>query len=389
MIFDRLFKKESVEDIFDVILGGNGGEKYIYEMARAKAINLIAKTVATTEIVTYEMKDNEVQKVKNDLYWSLNIQPNYVENGTTFLYKLMLKILLDGEALVIINKKGNSKLLYVADSFQASKNVMRSKTFTKVSISDNLGNVVQLDKEYNSDTSIYFSVKNSNMNLSEDIYKKNMRDLFEVITNKYIKSNTLKWRLKKPGSQPTMQDAETGKTISYKEYKEKITEGINSNKDSIILLSEMFDLICLNKDITQNLSDFKDIVKNIGDTVASRYNIPLDVFYGSKTEKSTGNDDFISYAIKPYFELIEDGLNATMVGIDDYKKGEYIEFNKQNMFHKDILDNANGIDKLTGDGFSRNEINDIIGLPQINEDWANEHHITKNYANVKGGEYDE
>lgn len=78
-----------------------------------------------------------------------------------------------------------------------------------------------------------------------------------------------------------------------------------------------------------------------------------------------------------------------MVGIDDYKKGEYIEFNKQNMFHKDILDNANGIDKLTGDGFSRNEINDIIGLPQINEDWANEHHITKNYANVKGGEYDE
>ena len=29
----------------------------------------------------------------------------------------------------------------------------------------------------------------------------------------------MKWKLKKPGGQPTLQDVETGKPITYEEYK--------------------------------------------------------------------------------------------------------------------------------------------------------------------------
>ena len=74
-----------------------------------------------------------------------------------------------------------------------------------------------------------------------------------------------------------------GKEISYDEYKQKITDGLISNENAIILLSNMFDLVNLNKDNTQNLSDYKEIFKMIGNNVAQKYNIPLDIYWGEKT----------------------------------------------------------------------------------------------------------
>ncbi len=108
-------------------------------------------------------------------------------------------------------------------------------------------------------------------------------------------------------------------------------------------------------------------------------------FFGNRTEKSTGNSDFITFAVDPYFEIIEDGFNVSLVGKEDFLKGEYVQFNRTNIIHKDVLDCGTGIDKLTANRFSRNEINKLLKLPQIDEYWANEHALTKNYANTKGG----
>lgn len=146
----------------------------------------------------------------------------------------------------------------------------------------------------------------------------------------------------------------------------------------------MFDLINLNKDSKKDLTDFERSMKQITDSVAQKWGIPLDIFYGNKTEKSTGNSDFITFAVDPYFETIEDGFNASLVGKEDYLKGEHVKFNRTNLTHKDVLDCGTGIDKLTANRFSRNEINKLLRLPEIDEDWANEHNITKNYGNVGG-----
>ena len=391
MILDKFlkFKNENGEEIsiFDIILGGNNEKDYIYTMAEAKAINLIAKTIAKTEIQVYAKNGENIEKVKDDLYWRLNIQPNFNENGTEFAYKLVTKLLVDKKALVIVNKiTRGSKLLYVADSFKVSKDIMYGKKFYDIVVSDDENNKIDVRNVYNTDNAIYFSIKNKSLKMATDTYKTNSAKLLNTIQKKYIKSNLQKWKLKKPGGQPTLQDAETGKTISYEEFKKKITEGLMTEEDAIIMLSEAFDLINLNKDNSQSLNDYKDMIKIIGDSVANRYDIPLDVFYGNKTEKSTGTNDFITFAVDPYYEILEDGFNIALIGKEDYLKGEMVKFNRFSIQHRDIFDSATGIDKLRGDGFSRNEINDFIGLPRINEDWADEHYITKNYGKAKGGE---
>lgn len=378
-------KNDKGENIFDVLINTKNGLDYIYTLAEARAIDLIAKTIAKCEIQTFVLnKEKKIEEEKNDTYWRLNIQPNYNETGTMFWYKLVTKLLTNKRALVIINKDvKNSKLLYVVDDFKVSDKLLYEKTFSNISISDNEGNSMSLQKTYTSDNTIYYSIKNKKLTMAKESFKDKTSKLLKTISTNFTKSNTAKWRLTMPGSQPRMLDAETKQPISYEEYKQKITDGLLSEEETIVLLAQAFELENLNKDKGKDLSDYETIVKQIGDTVAGSWNIPLDIFYGNKTEKSTGNEDFITFAIDPYFKILEDGINISLIGKKDFLKGEYARFNRMNINHRDIIDSANGIDKLTADGFSRNEINKILGLPKINEPWADEHYITKNYS--KGG----
>lgn len=377
------------EYIFDILLGKKNKSDYIYTLAEAHAIDLIAKTIAKCEIQIFAQNRNtqKIEETKDDTYWRLNLQPNYNENGTMFLYKLVTKLLTNQSALIVINKDiSNSKLLYVADDFNCNDTILYGKIFSNVTVSDNEGNSLKLHKNYSLEDSIYYSLKNSNLTTAKESFKTNSAKILNTISKNFLKVNTPKWRLKFPGTQPTMIDIETKQPITYDKYKEKVTEGLLSEDEAIVMLSEAFELMNLNKDNNKNLDDYKEEIKQIGDTVASNWNIPLSIFHANKTEKSTGNEDFITFAVDPYFELLEDGFNISLVGKKDYLKGEYIKFNRTNLNHRDIIDSANGIDKLTADGFSRNEINKLLRLPRIDEAWADEHNLTKNYANVKGGE---
>lgn len=391
MILDKIFKNSEGEfiNLIDILCGSKEKNNYIYTLAEAHAIDLIAKTISKCEIQTFEKKDNKIQENKGDLYWTLNLQPNYNEYGTNFIYKLVTRLLTDKRALIVINEKKSNNLLYVADEFETDNKILEGKTFSNIKISDSEGNSITLSKNYNMDNAIYFVIKNDELATASELFKENTSKILKAAQNSFEKANTQKWRLKFPGGQPTLMDLETKKPIDYSEYKKKITEGLLSEEEAIVLLSETFDLVNLNKDNDKNLTDFSNTVKQIGDAVAQKWNIPLDIFYGSKTEKSTGTNDFITFAVDPYFELLDDGFNVSLVGKKSFLKGEYIMFNRFSIQHRDIFESANGIDKLTGDGFSRNEINKFLRLPRIDEEWADQHNLTKNYANVKGGAGDE
>ena len=391
MILDKIFKNSNGEyvGIFDVLFGKGNMENYVYTLAEAHAIDLIARTIAKCEIQTFELKEEKIQENKGDLYWTLNVQPNYNETGTKFIYKLVTKLLTEKTALVLINKTSTTNLLYVADSYIASNKILTEKTFSNITIEDDEGNSIPVRKTYSSSNTIYYSLKNSKLKIASENFKVNMTKLLKASQNSFIKLNIPKWKLKIPGQQPALKDAKTGKIISYDDYKKKVTEGLTNEEEAIVLLSEAFDLENLNQNSNKNLTDFENVFKKIGDTVAQNWNIPLDVFYGSKTEKSTGTDDFITMCVDLYFELLEDGFNSSLVGKEDFLKGEYIKFNRLNINHKDLIDKASGWDKLISNGFSFNQLAKFLGLPTINEDWANEHYITKNYANVKGGAEDE
>lgn len=190
------------EYIFDILLGKNKNTDYIYTLAEAHAIDLIATTIAKCEIQVFT-KNKETKKIeatKDDTYWRLNLQPNYNENGTMFLYKLVTKLLTNQSALIIINRDiRNSKLLYVADDFTPSSSILYGKIFTDVTISDDDGNSITLNKKYDFENSIYYSLKNSNLQTAKESFKSNSAKMLNAISKSFLKATVPKWRLKTPG----------------------------------------------------------------------------------------------------------------------------------------------------------------------------------------------
>lgn len=379
--------KEQVELFLDTILGIKSEQLKIKQLAIEHAIDLIARTISKCEIkyYKYDSKTNKVIEDKNnDTYYKLNIKPNENEVATSFFYMVICSLLREDKSLLVT--KGKNKDLFFSRDFVSTEFVTKANTYSNIKVEDTLGNTELLTGTFNEKDVINFRLGNSKIKETIDNYFDEYKKFINASSLNFRLSNIPKFRLKFPGGQPSMRDPVTKEEITYEDYKKKITEGLFSNEEALILLSEQFGLEKLNGDKIQNSEDYRNLLKKWSDDVAMEFNIPLDVFYGSKTDKSTGTNDFITFAIDPVIEIIEDNLNAKLISKENYIKGEKFVINKLNIKHFDIFDVAGPIDKLSANGFSHNDNRGFLGLPTVPEKWADEHRFTKNYADSKGGD---
>ena len=385
-LFKNLFASPNNDGFIDYIINQKSKQLSIKKKAIEHAIDLIARTISKSEIQIYRY-DNKQKKIIpkiDEYYYKLNIKPNNNEYGTAFFYRAVSKLLHDEEVLIL--EIDNN--LYLAESFDSNTSILYSKTYSNIVLSDVDGNTFSMDKSYKADEVIHLTLGGSKINEVLDDYYNEFGKLLGISFSQYKSNNIPKWKLITPGDQPAIYDRETNKEISYEEYKKKITDGLFNEEESIVLLSKALDLEKINGEKQIDSSDYIKLEKKWSDEVANAFNIPLDVFYGSKTDKSTGTNDFISFAVVPILRIFEDGMNGTLIKKNEYLRGDRIFINKLNMKHFDIFDSATALDKLFGDGFSHNDLCRFLDIPGVDEAWANEHHVTKNYGNTneKGGD---
>lgn len=392
-ILDMLFAKSDrsqLENYIETLFMAKQKQLQIKRHAIEHAIDLIAKTISKSEIQIYRMKKGKISKDDNSKeYYTLNVQPNPNKEATSFFYEVIKKYLDDGEAL-IVELDGS---LYLADTFQVSTSVLLPKVYYNVQISDDHGNSIFLRKTFTSEDVIYLNLKSSKIKETLDSYYEELGNLIGIASSHYKLNNLSKFRLKIPGGQPKLKDPITEKELTYDDYKQKITRGLFDEQDAIILLSDTFGLEKIDFGSGTSSDEWSKLEKKWSDKVAMTFNIPLDIFYGNKTDKSTSTNDFITFGILPHLQIIEDGLNAKIIGESNYLMGERIRINRLNMKHFDILESAVNMDKLFSNGYSHNEINEFIGIPKVDAAWADKHYITKNYENVdlalEGGDENE
>lgn len=392
-ILDKWFAKSDksqLENYIETLFMAKQKQLQIKRHAIEHAIDLIAKTISKSEIQIYRKKNGKISRNDNSKeYYTLNVQPNPNKEATSFFYEVIKKYLDDGEAL-IVELDGS---LYLADTFQVSTSVLLPKVYYNVQVSDDHGNSIFLGKTFTSEDVIYLNLKSSKIKETLDSYYEELGNLIGIASSHYKLNNLSKFRLKVPGGQPKLKDPITEKELSYEDYKQKITRGLFDEQDAIILLSDSFGLEKIDFGTGATSDEWSKLEKKWSDKVAMTFNIPLDIFYGNKTDKSTSTNDFITFGILPHLQIIEDGLNAKIIGESNYLRGERIRINRLNMKHFDILESAVNMDKLFSNGYSHNEINEFIGIPKVDAAWADKHYITKNYENVdlalEGGDENE
>jgi hypothetical protein len=172
----------------------------------------------------------------------------------------------------------------------------------------------------------------------------------------------------------------TDKIITKDVYKAKLKALLENDDLTIVETSEGISLEQLKFESTTSVDEILKLSKEIQSEAAEAFDIPQMVYFGNISEKSDATNEFITYAVAPVAEVINDSLNAKLVGIEDYVKGERVFVWLARYKHVDVIDSASSLDKLRAIGFNFDEIREIIGYDVLNTKFSQVRALTKNYA---------
>lgn len=379
-MFDFLFReKDGEEESITELITVDIKKLELSKMAIEKAENMIAKAIAKSEFVV--QRDNE--RVKDDIYWMLNIRPNANETATDFWMRAMKKLLREGECVICILKNG----IFIADSYIEDNSVTMPQVYKNITISVN-DKTMTLNKNFSANDIIHLRSKNRKIQGYLEKTLKLYNNTVSALCEAKKIAGSPKFALNMDGNQPIIRKRDADgkeKSLTIDEYKKDIKRLLES--DDIEVLINSTGLKVEQMKITTDVSseDIAKMAKEIFTECAFAYDIPKAVFLGEITEKADSTNEFITYAVSWIVEIINDSMNAKMVGKEDYLKGEKIWIDISQYKHIDIIQSAANLDKLRAIGFSFDEILKLVGWEPLNTKFSKERVLTKNYTNNLGG----
>ena len=371
------YEEQSILDIVTI----NVTKAAIADMAMEKAANMIAKAIAKSEFIV-QRNNNQV---KDDIYWMLNIRPNPNETATEFWIEVIRKLLLNQECVIV----HMNNYLYRCNSFSVDTAVNKSKQYSNIVI-EVKEDTLSITRKFRSDDVMH--LKNPNKKIQA--YLKQTIGLYNAIVSGLANGKKLasipKFELDTgTTSTPILRSKdESGKdiTLTIDEYKNKVKKLLESEDIEILTNRSELKISQLKIDTNITSEDIAKISKEIFTECAYAFDIPKAVFLGEITEKADSTNEFITYAVSWIVELLNDSLNAVVVGKEDFlNKKEKIWIDMSRYKHRDIIDSAIGLDKLRSIGFTFDELLELLGREPLKTEFSKQRALTLNYKNDLGG----
>jgi HK97 family phage portal protein len=354
---------------------------YVREMAFWSAVNLIANAVSKCEFKTYF----NGKETKGREYYLWNIEPNKNQNSSAFLHKLIAKLYRDNECLVI---EQNGQLL-IADSFNRKPYALYDDMFSQVQVED-----FTFSRSFTQSEVLYYRLNEANI-----------RKLVNGLYDSYSKliAYSMKSYQRSRGTKGVFQyDTIPVGTEERKAFdaliNEKISKWLNSDAAALPLgKGQEWKELQHKTYSNESTRDIRAQIDDIFDFTARAFNIPPVLLRGDVQDTSKVVDQLLTFSVDPLVDMLQEEANRKRNGYEGFRQGTYLKIDTKCIKHVDLLSVATAIDKLIGSGsFCINDIRKAVGDEPINEDWANQHFITKNYETIenalkalKGGENSE
>lgn len=354
---------------------------YLQKIAFYSCVNRIANAFSKCEIKTFIDGEEE----KRDEYYLWNYSPNKNQNASVFKTKLITKLYEDNQVLIIESNDGQ---LFVADSFVKNESALYGNSFSQVQVDDFVFNKTFYHNE------VMFIELNNN----------DIRQLLDGMLNKYIKLLDLAFYSYKTSSGSKgvlyIDSFAMGNDDFEETFKNLVEEDFNTfyeSSDGVLPLFDGYKYEGVEKgNKSSNTRDIRELYNDVAEFTARALNIPSSLATGAVQDTSKAIDEFLTFCIDPLMKLIEEEANRKRYG-KLVLKNSYLKIDTTSIKHIDIFDISSNIEKLIGSGtHTINDIKKACGEPEINEDWANQHFMTKNFSkiedlinNLKGGDEDE
>lgn len=337
-------------------------------MAVETCIDLIAKALARCVFETYK----EGRKLRGNNYYLLNVEPNSNQNATEFWYNSFRKYLYDGECLIVMV---DGQLL-LADSFSSTEYALYPNIYKDVTVKD-----FQFNKPFYEQDVFHFKLTDENIKTVIDSLYKSYGKLLGATMNAYKRKNNKRWFAN--ADYMRAQDDDTQKEIDDM-LQSQLKDWFDPNKEAVVFQKqtgyEMEDASDVKSGVKADSSDVRSLIDDIFNFVAMGFHVPRALLKGDIAEVAENIDSFIMFALNPIAEIFSDELNRKIYKRDGYIKRDYVQLDTSKIKLLDLTALSTSLDKLFAiGGFTINEVLEELGKNPIDEPWANERYITKNY----------
>lgn len=364
----RTGKTEKKKIDLSIVCQNLTSEIYIRELAFHMITNKIGNALSKCELNIYNSK----KRMNDDEWYRWNVQPNVNQNATEFWNKLVDVLFNYNEALII----QNNGELYVADSyFLNEQSAFFEHYFENVTIND-----FTFSKRFYMSEVFYFKLNNKDLKVFLDGTLQLYGKLINASLSSYLVSNGNKGVLYIDQYNEQEDDfEETLNTILNENFK-KFFESSNA----IVPLYNGYKYEQLDSKGTSDTRDFKSLLDDVISITANAFNVPKSIATGEVQDTSKAIDEFLTFCLDPLIELLTDEITRKLFTKSQVLNGYYVKFNTKAVKHIDLLDVATAIDKLISSGcFTINDIRRVCGEDEIDEPWANQFFMTKNYSAIE------
>lgn len=375
--FLGLFDKNNGTLKLDVYAGELAAEVFYKELAVQACVNLISNAVARSEFLTYE-KGKEVRK---DNYYLFNVEPNLNKSASKFWRDVIHNLVYDNECLVI-QQDGK---FYVADSFNVTKFAFLENIYKDITVAG-----YSLDNVYSESQVFHFELHNQKIRTVIDGLYSSYAKLIQASSQNYRRNNSRRGTLEIPTDYPQSDEAQKDLENLLSSRFKRFFEADNG---AVLPLTNELKYTELPSNIGVKSgadgSEIRSFVDDIFDFVAIGFQIPPQLLKGNVADTDKSLNNLLTFCVNPIAELLADEVNRKMYGKNLYLERTYMKLDTSRIKAVDLKEIAEPLDVLFRIG--ANTINDTLralGREPIDEPWADERFITKNYENVealKGG----
>lgn len=342
---------------------------YLRELAFWTCVNKIANAISKCEFKTY-YRGVEVKKQE---YYLWNVEPNRNQNSAAFLTKLIGKLYRNNEVLVV-EIQGQ---LLVADSFEKISYAVYDDVFKNVTIGD-----LTFKKTFYQKEVLYWELNSEDMKkLVNGIYT-SYNELLAYASAAYQRSRGSRGILNIDAQAQAADDfSETLQDLMNNYFKRFFT-----SSNAVLPLYDGYNYTDIGSKTysSESTRDIKAMADDVFDFTARAFSFPPSLAKGDVQDTEKATDELLTFCIDPLAHMLMDEINRKRNGLEGFLRGDSIKIDTTTVKHIDIFDIATPVDKLISSGaFTINHILRILGEPEIEEDWADQHFITKNYSTIQ------
>lgn len=358
-------------------------EEYrIRELAFHTCVCMIANAVGKCTFKTY--KNHKESRDAEHYLW--NIEPNPNQNSTVFLHKLIYQLYKENEVLVIGSKgKGGKESLAVADSFtKPLEYPWKEQEYQDVVVGEVSYRKIFLESEV----------------LHLRLNHQDIKPVLDGLYQSYVKlvqaaMKNYEWGSGKHYKVHVGQIAQAGKVgEDGKDWNTRFSEML-SDQVKPFLTSEngvlpefegyKYEDIGGSPDVQRSTRDIRALVDDIFEFTARGFLIPPVLIFGGVADTKDAMTRWLTTCIDPLCDQLSEEINRKRYGFQEWKSGNYLQIDTSAILHFDLFGNAANIEKLIGSAaFSINDVLQAAGMPSINEPWADQHFVTKNFETMDG-----